>query len=109
MEEEKPKKSIVVKEFLIYCIFDDKKHITDIMTEIRAITGVVTVSIFESEKKITENKKMVKLRMKFLQFSDIIDEDIKILKKDILSVEGVYNIVMKIRKIDLDNRSKNNV
>jgi phosphoribosylanthranilate isomerase len=103
MEEEKnKKKAIVVKEFLVYCIFKREVHITDIMTEIRAIKGVITVSVFEPEAKISEEKMLAKLRLKYLQFSDVIDEDVKELKKNILFINGVNNIILKIKKVDLD-------
>lgn len=101
MEKKKNKNDLVIKQFLIYLVSDKFVHITDIMTEIRAIKGVITVSVFEPTRSLDENTHFTKLRLKFLQFSEIIDENIKELKRDISRINGVKSIIMKIKKSDI--------
>ncbi len=105
--EKNKKKQLAIKQFLIYMVSDKMVHITDIMTEIRAIKGVVTISIFEPTRNLDENRHFTKLRLKFLQFSEIIDENIKELKQDILKVHGVKSVIMKIKKSDIDVQNSN--
>jgi hypothetical protein len=102
MENPKKKNELAIKQFLIYVMSNKKVHITDIITQIRAIKGVVTISIFESSKKITADRDFTKLKLKFLQYSENTEENIKELKKDILLIPGIYNIILKIKKTDLE-------
>jgi len=102
MENPQKKKNLALKQFLVYVMSSKKTHITDIITQIRAIKGVVTISIFESSKSIAADKDFTKLKLKFLQYSENTEENIKQLKKDILMVPGVFNIILKIKKTDLE-------
>ena len=102
MENTPKKKELAIKQFLVYVMSAKTVHITDIITQVRAIKGVVTISIFESSRSITPDKHFTKLKLKFLQYSESTEENIKQLKKDILMVDGVLNIILKIRKTDLE-------
>lgn len=102
MDKNKRKKTLALKQFLVYIVSSRDVHITDILTEIRAIRGVVTVSIFESAKKLDEERNLTKVKLKFLQFSEIMSENIKTLKKNILLINGISSIIMKIKKTDID-------
>jgi hypothetical protein len=99
---DKNKKTLALKQFLVYIVSSRDIHITDILTEIRAIKGVVTVSIFESSKKLDEERNLTKVKLKFLQFSEIMSTDLKQLKKNILLIDGISSIIMKIKKSDID-------
>ena len=102
MENTKKKNELALKQFLVYVMSNKRVHITDIITQIRAIKGVVTISIFESSKIITADRHFTKLKLKFLQYAENTEENIKELKKDILLIPGIYNIILKIKKTDLD-------
>lgn len=103
MEKKKNKKQLAIKQFLVYIVSTTDTHITDIINQIRAVKGVVTISIFEPSKHISKNKDFTKLKLKFLQYSDNTEENIKQLKKEILLVNGVDTIILKIRKTDIGN------
>lgn len=102
MEKTENKNELAIKQFLVYVMSKHAVHITDIITQIRAIKGVVTISIFESSKRIDQDKDFTKLKLKFLEYSKNTEENIKQLKKDILFIEGVYSIILKIRRTDLE-------
>lgn len=102
MEKTEKKKTLALKQFLVYVMSKHAVHITDIITQIRAIKGVVTISVFESSKRINNERDFTKLKLKFLQYSENTEENIKQLKKDILMVPGVYSIILKIKKTDLE-------
>lgn len=102
MEKPQKKKKLALKQFLVYVLSNKEVHITDIITQIRAIKGVVTISIFESSKSVDKEKDFTKLKLKFLQYSENMEENVKQLKKDILMVPGIYNIILKIKKTDLE-------
>ncbi len=98
----KKRKKLSLKQFLVYLVTSRDVHITDILTEIRAVKGVVTVSIFEAAKKLDDTKNLTKIKLKFLQFSEIASEDIKSLKKNLLMIDGVMSMILKIKKSDID-------
>lgn len=102
MEKTEKKKKLAIKQFLVYVMSVHAVHITDIITQIRAIKGVVTISVFESSKRINNERDFTKLKLKFLQYSELTEENIKQLKKDILMIPGVYSIILKIKKTDLE-------
>ena len=102
MEKPEKKNKLAIKQFLVYVMSKREIHITDIITQIRAIKGVVTISVFESSKHINNEKDFTKLKLKFLQYSENSEENIKQLKKDILMIPGVYSIILKIKKTDLE-------
>lgn len=104
MENPKKKKELALKQFLVYVMSNKTVHITDIITQVRAIKGVVTISIFEASKAISPDRDFTKLKLKFLQYSENTEENIKQLKKDILMVPGVHNIILKIKKTDLEGQ-----
>lgn len=104
MENAKKKNELALKQFLVYVLSNTRVHITDIITQIRAIKGVVTISIFESSKKVTADRHFTKLKLKFLQYSENTEENIKALKKDILLIPGIYSIILKIKKTDLEGK-----
>lgn len=105
MDENKSEKKLVLKQFLVYIISDNTKQISDVITEMRALPGVVTISVFEATRKMSQTKNLTKLKLKYLQFSNNLKESIKILKKSILKVDGVSNAILKMKKSDLINNS----
>jgi hypothetical protein len=111
MEEKKKKKEskLSLKQFLCYLVSDDMTQISDIITKLRAVRGVVTISIFEPTKKYAKNKHLTKIKLKYLMFSQNLKENIKMLKKSILSVDGVYSVVLKIKRTDLQSGDASNL
>lgn len=98
----KQKKELSLKHFLIHLITNELFQISDILTEIRALKGVVTISIFEPTIKYGTDKHLTKVKLKYLILGGNFKENIKTLKKSILSLNGVQAMVIKIKKSDLD-------
>lgn len=103
MEDNKKKKQLAVKQFLVYLITKADNQISDIITKIRALNGVITVSIFEATRKLSDTRHLTKIKIKFLQFADDLNEQIKMLKKSIIHVEGVISATLKIKRVDIQN------
>lgn len=106
MSENKNERTLALKQFLLYLVSSSDTQITDIITEMRALKGVVTISIFESTKSLSETKHFTKLKLKYLQYSNNLKENIKLLKKEILQVSGVVSVNLKIKKSDILDISK---
>lgn len=96
-------KVLELKQFLIYLVTNPERQISDVVTEMRALQGVVTISIFEATRNLSDFKQLTKIKLKYLQVSDNLVENIKFLKKQILSVKGVISIVLKIKKTEIQN------
>lgn len=105
MEQNQKKKNIALKQFLVYIVSTRNIQITDIITEARALEGVVTISIFEPTRKMTETKNLTKIKLKFLEFSDNLKESIKKLRKSILEIDGVITAILKIKKSDVFDKN----
>lgn len=99
--DSKKTKSVSLKQFLVYVVSASTVQITDIITEARALEGVVTISIFESTRKISETKNLTKIKLKYLEFSDNFSENIKKLKKSLSQINGVLSLILKIKKADI--------
>lgn len=101
-------KVLELKQFLIYLVTNPERQISDVVTELRALRGVVTISIFEATRNLSDFKQLTKIKLKYLQFSDNLVENIKFLKKQMLSIKGVISVVLKIKKTELVTRKDEN-
>lgn len=97
----KKDKELAIKQFLAYLITDAEKQISDIITRIRALNGVITVSIFEATRSISKTKHLTKVKFKFLQYAHDLEEQIKLLKKSILHIDGISSVTLKLKRADL--------
>lgn len=88
---------------LVYLVTDANINITDILTQIRAIKGVVTLSVYEPTHYINDRQHITKVRVRFLSLSKNIRINLKLFKINLKQIDGVESIVVKIRTADIKN------
>ena len=112
MNSDKDMKSLL-QEVISTTVFEDTAiietttqiEITEILTQIRAIKGVVIVNLKEASEKVTENKKRAVLKIKFLPIGGSLNGYIKFMTASIRSTRGVLGFRTK-EIVDVEKRSK---
>jgi hypothetical protein len=79
--------------------------ITEILTQIRAIKGVVIVNLKEASEKVTENKKRAVLKIKFLPIGGSLKGYVKFMTSSVRATNGVLAFRTK-EIVDVERRSK---
>lgn len=106
---EETNKYVILNQILVFLVTSKDYKIMNILTQIRALKGVVTISVVDPTRTLSHNEHFTKLSLKFLGASKGIAESLKMLKRSIQNIDGVNNVIIKIKTSDLRNLGVNNV
>lgn len=74
---------------------DRSKNLTSILDEIRGVCGITIVSLPEPARPVSKYVEMTRCKIKFIQNSPSVKEDIKRITTDAMKVDGVYSFRIK--------------
>lgn len=94
---------IVLNQLEIIVITNADEKISNVLTQIRALKGVVTISVTQATRQFTVSEHITKLRLKFLTIARNAKTDLKNLKSSILNIPGVTNAIIKMRNMNTTN------
>lgn len=89
---------IILNQLLVYLLTSDTEKIGNIMTQIRALKGVVTLSVTQATTPYSQTEHITKLRLKFLASAKNAQLDLKQMKQSIANINGVTNVILKLRR-----------
>lgn len=89
---------IILNQILVYLLTDSQEKISTVLTQIRALKGVVTLSVAQATASYSNDEHITKLRLKFLASTKAARSDLKELKKCISNITGVTNVIIKLAR-----------
>jgi hypothetical protein len=102
METTKPQ-FIVLNQLLVYLVTSADEKISNILTQIRALRGVVTLSVYEATHSLNASQHLTKIRVKFLSLSKNLRMNLKLFKIAMKQIPGIDSLAIKVRTSDVRN------
>lgn len=99
-----PNQFVILNQILLYLFSHDDEKISNILTQIRALRGVVTLSIAQATTKYSQTEHITKLRLKFLASAKSAQVDLKSLKSSISGIHGVTHVIIKLNRFQNNNQ-----
>tara|TARA_Y100001963_G_C6677918_1_gene398401 strand:+ start:608 stop:1003 length:396 start_codon:yes stop_codon:yes gene_type:complete len=81
------------------------ENLTEILTQIRAIRGVTIVNLVEASKKVTQNKEVSQIKVKFVPIGGSVPQYLKWLKNKVRNTSGVLSFIVK-EVVDVEKELK---
>lgn len=97
---------IILNQLLVFLITAKDAKISNVLTQIRALKGVVTLSVYEATHSMNSNQHLTKIRVKFLGLSKNLKMNLKAFKIGMKQITGVETVIIKIRRSDIKNINK---